>query len=485
MTACDPDWTARGVAEAIRAGSLSSVEAVERSLDRIRRVNPQLNAVVTVDAEGARHAARAADARRVRGEACGPLHGVPITIKDSFETAGLRTVSGDRSFAHHVPVRDAAPVARLREAGAILIGKTNLPALASGIQTDNAVFGRTNNPWDAARTPGGSSGGAAAAIAAGLSCLDLGSDIGGSIRIPSHFCGVFGLKTTGGRVSGAGHLASRRRLVVPLGWEPLLELAAFGPIARSIDDLRLTLPVIADSARGALERPPSRPRGTMRIAWTRDFGGAPLSEDSRRVIERLGSDLSRPGRCSSACAEPAGFDYDEAWYVAGVCLGAVNSLLQSRFVRGARRLIGPLMSACGPRDALMQGLAAGASQRVSRIHDALVRREHLIDRIERFLDSWDAWICPVFPGPAFTHRPPRAPIDVDGRRVSMLRANLLHNVIFNVTGHPAVTIPAGQSREGLPIGVQAIGRRWGEMALLDAADEILIAARGYRRPPYS
>jgi len=159
VTACDPAWTACGVAEAIRADCLSSVEAVERCLDRIRRVNPWLNAVVTVDAEGARQAARDADARRARGGACGPLHGVPITIKDSFETAGLRTVSGDRSFAQHVPVRDAPPVARLREAGAIVIGKTNLPALASGIQTDNAVLD--------ARTTRGTRRGRRAAVRAG------------------------------------------------------------------------------------------------------------------------------------------------------------------------------------------------------------------------------------------------------------------------------------------------------------------------------
>jgi amidase len=273
------------------------------------------------------------------------------------------------------------------------------------------------------------------------------------------------------------------RLRLPPGWEPLLELAAFGPIARSIDDLRLSLPVIADSARGAPERPPSRPGYTMRIAWTGDFGGAPLSEDSREVIERLGRDLARSGGCAAARAEPAGFDYDEAWYVSGVCLGAMNSLLQSPFVRGGRRLIGPLLSACRPRDALMQGLAAGVSQRSGRIRDALIRRQRLIDQIERFFDSWDAWLCPVFPGPAFTHRSPRAPIDVDGRRVSMIRANLLHNVIFNMTGHPAVAIPAGRSREGLPIGVQAIGRRRGEMALLDAADAVMIAALGYCRPP--
>ena len=209
--------SASEVAHAIRNGHLSAVDVIEWQLDRIARYNPALNAVVTLDASGARRRASEADRALGKGVLWGPLHGVPVTIKDSFDTAGLRTVSGYRPFARRVPLEDAAPVARLREAGAIILGKTNVPTFASGIQTDNPVFGRTNNPWDLRRTPGGSSGGAAAAISAGLSFLDLGSDIGGSIRIPAHFCGVYGLKPTAGRVAGKGHIASARRLEIPVG----------------------------------------------------------------------------------------------------------------------------------------------------------------------------------------------------------------------------------------------------------------------------
>jgi amidase len=167
------------VAGAIRIGQLSATEVVEAQLGRIEKFNPALNAIVTLDADNARCRAREADRAIATGEACGPLHGVPITLKDSFDTAGLRTTSGYRPFRDRVPVEDATPVARLREAGAIILGKTNLPALANGLQTNNTLFGRTNNPWDLGRTPGGSSGGAAAAVSAGLSFLELGSDIGG------------------------------------------------------------------------------------------------------------------------------------------------------------------------------------------------------------------------------------------------------------------------------------------------------------------
>jgi amidase len=207
--------TALQVADAIRAGDATAVQVLEELLARIEHHNPGLNAIVTLDVDGARRRAQEADTALSQGNVWGPLHGVSITIKDSFETAGLRTVSGFPPFAHRIPHADAPPVARLRQAGAIILGKTNLPTLASGIQSNNPVFGRTNNPWDRRRTPGGSSGGAAAAVAAALSYLDLGSDIGGSIRIPAHFCGVYGLKATGGRVAGKGHLASPKRLVVP------------------------------------------------------------------------------------------------------------------------------------------------------------------------------------------------------------------------------------------------------------------------------
>jgi amidase len=254
--------TATQAAEAIKTGQVKSIDLVNNLLERIENENPALNAIVTLDAETARRQAKMADEALQSGQAIGPLHGVPITIKDSFETAGMRTVSGFPPFANRIPASDAPPVARLRQAGAIILGKTNLPTLASGIQTNNPVFGRTNNPWDLSRTPGGSSGGAAAAISARLSCLELGSDIGGSIRIPAHFCGIYGLKCTGGRVSGKGHLASPKPLTIPKDWQILTQLASMGPLARSIQDLRLAFPIIAEPGTPGLVQVPIKPLST-------------------------------------------------------------------------------------------------------------------------------------------------------------------------------------------------------------------------------
>jgi amidase len=473
--------TAGQAAKAIKNGQTTSYDLVKELLAYIEKNNPALNAIVTLDAVGALRQAQAADEMLQRGEALGPLHGVPITIKDSFETAGMRTVSGFPPFANHIPAADAPPVARLRKAGAIILGKTNLPTLASGIQSNNPVFGRTNNPWDLARTPGGSSGGPAAAISAGLSYLELGSDIGGSIRIPSHFCGVYGLKCTGGRVSGRGHLASPKPLVVPKGWEALVQLASIGPLARSVDDLRLAFPIVAEPGTPGLERPTVKNLAQLRIAWTDDFGGAPLDDGSRKLIHTLADRLKQAG-CQVEYRSDAGFDYEQAWFVAGACLGAINTLFQPPLLRESRKLIGPVLSRLGRPNSLQRGLYAGMTLRPQLVTDMLKKRQSLIDQCERFLTDWDAWICPVFPTPAFTHRKPDAPIEVDGRPFPQLLANLLHSVIFNVTGHPVVTVPLGLSSQGLPVGVQVIGRRWHEMELLNTAEKISLQTGGYQTP---
>ena len=474
--------SASELARAIRAGQVSAVDAVSEQLARIERFNGALNAVVTLDAEAARRRARDADRALEAGEVWGPLHGVPITVKDSFDTAGLRTVSGHASFSRRVPLDDAAAVSRLRNAGAIVVGKTNLPELASGVQTNNTVFGRTSNPWNLDCTPGGSSGGSAAAIAAGMSFLDLGSDIGGSIRIPAHFCGVYGLKATAGRILGKGHVASARPLSLPSGWEALLELASFGPIARSIDDLELGLSVLSEP--GAADPAPQNDRSTseLKIAWAEDFGGTPLDADSRRVLADLVERLARAGALVSR-RENAHFDFVDAWRVSGVCLGAINTLFQSPARRWGRRLLSPILRRLGPRHALQQGLFAGMSLDGARVREALDRRGRIVDDLEAFLGEWDAWICPVFPTAAFSHRAMTDPIDVDGRAMSQLEANLLHSVVFNLTGHPVVTLPVGSSSSGLPIGVQLVGRRGQERALLRVAKQVGSVTGGYRVPP--
>jgi amidase len=474
--------TASQVAAAIRDGQTSAVEVVEGLLARIEQYNPALNAIITLEADVARHQARQADEALRRGEPCGSLHGVPITIKDSFETAGMRTVSGFLPFTNHVPQVDAPPVTRLRQAGAILLGKTNLPTLASGIQTNNPVFGRTNNPWDLERTPGGSSGGAAAAVSAGLTCLDLGSDIGGSIRIPAHFCGIYGLKATGGRISGKGHLSSPKQLVVPSGWEALLQMGSFGPLARSVADLRLCFPIVAEPGTPNLEPGAALPPSDLRIAWTDDFGGTPLDADTKRLMQHLADDLKSAG-CRVKKQNNPGFDYAEAWYVSGSCLGCINTLFQPRALQLLRRAISPLVSLLGGKNALLKGVYAGATLKPGMIQDILARRAEIIEAFERFLSSWDAWIVPVFPCPAFTHRSKSAPIEVGDQKMPQLMANLLHSVIFNMTGSPVVTIPIGFSSQGLPVGVQVVGRRWQELDLLNVAEQIAKQTVGYQPPP--
>jgi amidase len=473
--------TASQAAEAIKNGQVKSIDLVNHLLDRIKQENLRLNAVVTLDADGARRQARAADDARNTGPAAGPLHGVPMTIKDSFETAGMRTTSGFPPFSDRIPAEDAPPVRRLRESGAIILGKTNLPVLANGIQTNNPIFGRTNNPWDLTRTPGGSSGGAAAAISAGLSCLELGSDISGSIRIPAHFCGIYGLKCTGGRVSGRGHLTSPKPLAVPKEWQSLTQMAGMGPLARSIADLRLAFPLISEPGTPGLESVPKKVLSNLRIAWTEDFGGAPLDDESRRLMRALGDKLKQAG-CRVEKLSDTGFDFEEAWFIAGACLGAINTLFQPPWMRQIRKWIGPVLSRVGRPHPVQRGLYAGVILRPQTVTAVLKQREKLIEQCEGFLTDWDAWICPVFPTPAFTHRKPDAPVEVDGEPMAQMLANLLHSVIFNTTGHPVVTIPIGNNNQGLPVGVQIVGRRWKEMALLNTAEEIALQTNGYQSP---
>lgn len=477
---------AHRLAQAIREREVTAVEVLEAHLCQIARHNPRLNAIITLDEASARQRAREADRALARGELWGPLHGLPVTVKDVFETAGMRTTAGYPPLATYVPQRDATVVACLRQAGAIILGKTNVPLLGRGEHTDNPIFGRTNNPWKLECTPGGSSGGSAAAVAAGLSPLDIGSDLGGSIRMPAHFCGIFGLKLTGGRELGKGQIASARPARLPEGWEALREVSSVGPLARSVTDLRLALSVIAGPELAGAQPPPEaqarRPLRQRRIAWTDDLGGFPLSADVRAAMQGLACKLAEAG-CRVERHTSAGFDYDEAWEVAAECVSAIDTLLQpklTRLYRKARSLIPTAWVAGGP---LVRGLVKGAGLNPRRMAGAFERRAAIIDSIERFLGDWDAWLCPVFPQAAYTHRKSSVPLEVAGQKLTPLIAAVACNVVFNMTGHPVAVVPIGLSAEGLPIGVQIVGRRWHEMELLDVAEQVAEVTGGYRRPP--
>ncbi len=300
-TVNDPTFAAaHELAAAIRERRISAVEVLDAHLTRIARYNPALNAIVTHNEENARAGAREADAALARGEVWGPLHGVPVTIKDSFATAGLRTTSGFPPLTNHIPDSDATAVARLRAAGAIVLGKTNLPLLVHGFQSDNPIFGRTNNPWDHARTPGGSTGGGAAAIAAGLSPLELGSDYGGSVRIPAHFCGIYSLKPTNNRIPLTGHIPE-----LP-GRRSVRHVATPGPLARCVQDLVLALQVMAgpdpyhpDVPPLPLTPAPEPAWKDLRVAWVEDFGG--IRKNPRMTSPHLGGRAERTHKLPCVC----------------------------------------------------------------------------------------------------------------------------------------------------------------------------------------
>jgi amidase len=472
--------TAVELAAAIRQGDVSASEVLDAHLAQIARHNPGLNALVTLDTEQARQRALAADAARARGELWGPLHGVPVTIKDSFETAGLRTTSGYPPLADHVPAEDAPPVARLRAAGAIVLAKSNLPTMAGDAQTNNPLFGRSHNPWSQAHTPGGSSGGGAAAVAAGLSPLDLGSDYAGSLRIPAHFCGIYTIKPTDHRVPNTGHIPPFPGL--PRG---VRHMPQGGPLARSVDDLTLALRLIAgpdgrewEVPPVPLEPAPERQVRSLRLAWTDELGGVTASAETAAALERLAGALAGLG-ASVERAFPRAFDMAMAWETWGELSQAEigSSVTPEEEVAVAR------FGADRDSEVLIsRGVAQAVGASMRQYAAILTRRDSLISALEQFLSGWDALLCPVTLGPAFTHRPTSTPIVVDGRPTPYWAATLSYTTPFSLTGSPVVVLPLARSAEGLPIGVQLVGRRWGDMELLAVAAQ-LAAVIGPWQPP--
>lgn len=434
--------TATQLALSIRERQTSSVEVVEAYLARIAERNPALNAIVTLDAEGALSRAAECDAALARGEMWGPLHGVPMTLKDGHSTAGMRTTCGYPPLAEYVPTEDGTVAARLNEAGAIILGKTNVSPLLGDIQSDNAIFGRTNNPYDLERTPGGSSGGAAAALAAFMTPLEIGSDMAGSIRIPAHFCGLFGLKTTEHRVSSYGHIPDLPGALRSHGL-----MGTIGPLARSLDDLELAYRIIAgpDGRDHAvppipLREVPHLSPGELRVAWAPTFPGVPVAAAIREAVHRVAAELERAG-------------------------AQVEETLPDVDFRELARARAVLSSAMGLPAEPEPGEEVPD---LRQYYNALHLRDAIVSAWEAFFGEFDALLCPVCMLTAFPHCPTNTPLQVDGETVNYWRA-LGHTAPFNFTGHPVVVVPIGKDAGGLPIGMQVVGKRWDEERLLGIA----------------
>jgi len=450
---------ARVLARRLRRRQLSVAEAMEAHLARIEKHNPALNAVVSLDANRARALAKAADAALGRGEIWGPLHGVPMTLKDGHDVAGLRTTIGTRLF-DRVAEEDGTVAARLRAAGALLIGHTNVPPFLADYQSANPIFGRTANPWDLGRTPGGSSGGAAAALAAGMTPLEVGSDLAGSLRLPSHFCGVYGLKTSEHRVPITGFFRPPAR--VP---QSVRIMTSLGPLSRDLGDLQLLLALLAGPDGQDSDVPPvplgseSRRRiQDLRLAVAPTLPGATVSKSLHQRVERVAAQLSDAG----ARVEQRLPDLD--WE-------ALHALF--------RDLVATITVLFDP------GAELPDEQRtLAWYFGALQQRDGFIATWEKFFGDFDALLLPPAMTSAFPHCESGTPIGVDGVKVSYeTHGGLL--VFCNLTGLPALTVPMGLDDQGLPIGLQIVGRRWSEVGLLGIARalEQVGILPGFQSPP--
>ena len=447
------------MAGAVRARDVSSVELVEACLRRIETVNPRINAVVRL-APDAVDRARAADAELAHGIAAGPLHGVPFTIKDSLDTAGLVTTAGSVGWADRVPDRDATVVARLKAAGGILLGKTNTPEFTWSDETDNLVFGRTNNPYDLDRTPGGSSGGPGAIVAAAGSPLDIGSDTGDSIRQPAHVCGIAGLKPTSGRVPRTGHSPSYRGL--------LESLTQLGPMARRVDDLALVLPIIAgpDGEDPHVYPVPLRDASAVSIEGLRvvcftDNGIRTPTPETVTAVVAASRALADAGAHVEERLPPGLEDAWQAW----------DGLIRADGWAWLKRLI----AAAGTT-----GLGSYESQDWIKaeplrgdVLSALVERaDDVRARLLGWIQDVDLIVCPVMPRPAIHHGDSEAAWFGD-----------TYSDIHNLTGWPAAVVRGGTSPEGLPIGVQLVAPPWREDIALAGAKIVESASGGWVAPP--
>lgn len=470
--------TATELAKNIRTRRVSSREVLEHLLERIDRLDKPINSVVTLDVECARTEADTADAALGRGEVYGPLHGVPMTIKDSFQTAGMRTTSGAPELASFVPQEDAWPVARLREAGAIVFGKTNLPIYAGDLQSYNDVFGTTNNPYDVSRTPGGSSGGSAAALACGFTPLELGSDIGGSIRLPAHMSGVVGHKPSYGIVPAHGQIPG------PPGTLTQADLAVAGPMARSVEDLELGLEILAgpnrwDLPAWRLELPPPRRQrlGDYRVAAWLDDPRCRVEPEVRTRLEATARTLADAGVSLDADARPD-FTLERV-------ADTFAALLQTALSGGVSR------------DQIEAYAAETGDTALAQTHRLLAmrhrewlsnneRRLQMRQRWEAFFRQWDAILLPVMPCPAIPHdhaEPQAARL----ARVGGVQVPYWDLITWMAPAGacylPATVVPVGCLDNGLPVGIQIVGPYLEDRTTLDLAKHLLALVDGCPRPP--
>ena len=475
-----PFGSASAQAAALRRGKVGSVELLKAYLERVERFNPQLNALVVDDRKAALQRARAADRALAKGEVWGPLHGLPITVKESFDLQGQPTTWGHLPRASHVAERDALAVQRLKAAGAVVFGKSNVPLNLADFQSYNAVYGVSNNPWDPGRAPGGSSGGSAAMVAAGLSALEFGSDIGGSIRNPAAYCGVYGHKSTWGIVPKRGH---------SLAAMPLAEadLSVIGPLARSADDLalamKLTVGADALNARGLNYRLPPPPKAVkgLRVAVWLDEPIAPVDASVKQAIEAAARALAKAGAKVDFKARPA-FDPARAHRVYMLLL---NANLAARRTDFADLLAS--RAKLRDDDASDHALALRASTASFKdVFEANQQREQLRWAWHDFFAKHDLMLMPITATSAFEHDHSE-PMPARTMRINDADhpyfAQLFWAGLATASFLPSTVAPVGLDGQGLPLGLQIVGPEFADLSTIWLAGALAGLVGGYQPPP--
>ncbi len=459
--------TATDLAERIRSKRLSCVEVMQAHLAQIERVNPRINAIITLVAESALKQAREADDAMSRGQNIGPLHGLPVAHKDLVPTKGIRTTFGSPIYADHVPDKDGLIVERLRQAGAITLGKTNVPEFGAGSQTYNEVFGATLNPYDTSKTCGGSSGGAAAALACGMVPIADGSDTGGSLRNPANFCNVVGFRTSPGRVP-----------VWPtvVGWFPI---SVQGPMARTVEDTALLLSAVAGPDSRApislaepgelFRRPLERDFNGVRIAWSQDLGCLPVDsrvtdvlEARRTVFEDLGCQVADDGP-----------DFSDADEVFKVWRAWAMELKFAELLDTQRDQI---------KETVLWNVEQGMELTGPQIGRAERKRTELYHRVRKFMEHYEYLVLPVNQVPPFSVEQPYVS-EIAGTKMQTYIDWMKSCYYITVTGLPAISVPAGFTEEGLPVGVQIVGRHQHEFGVLQLAHAFQQATGFWKTKP--
>ena len=454
------------LAAKIRQKELSPVEVVQAHLDRIERLNPTLNAIVFF-ADDPMEQARQAEAAVMRGEELGPLHGVPYTLKDCIETAGMRMSLGSKIYDGYISQQDAEVFTRLKGAGGILLGKTNMPEFALWWETDNDVFGITRNPWNLERTAGGSSGGEVAAIAAGLSPFGLGTDLGGSIRAPASLCGVVGLKPTLGRIPYTG--------IQP---QTILRAIHVGPIARTVGDVALGMSVLAGPDDVDLYAPPvpvpdyaplDVDLSGLKVGWS-PTTGVPVEPEVQRSVAEAAAALGESG-LNIEPVEISALTENNA--------SAISTVI---FTMEARRYSAPTVAG---RESELTALfrarfVDGSTFTMDEYLNAAEEWEKLQVAVKDYFNRYDIFLCPTVPMPAFPHG--QNEFHIEGRDLAG-RHTLRITLPWDLTGSPAISVPSGFSSDGMPIGVQLVGRHFDELKLLQVARRLEAGMPQTKRPP--